>query len=62
MLDIEVVECTNTERATEVFYRDGFVALSGVLTAEQLVFAQEGARRVVQREPDPAGARAVLMT
>ncbi len=50
MLDIEIVDCANTERATQIFYRDGFVALSGVFSAEQLIFAQEGARRVVQEQ------------
>jgi ectoine hydroxylase-related dioxygenase (phytanoyl-CoA dioxygenase family) len=50
MLEVEVVPSANVERATEVFFRDGFVALSGVLSDEQLHFAQEGARRVVAEQ------------
>ncbi len=50
MLEVEVVPCVRIERAVEVFFRDGFVALSGLLTDEQLSFAQEGARRIVAEQ------------
>ena len=50
MLETEVVPHSNIERAVQVFNRDGFVALSGVLTDDQLKFAQEGARRVVAEQ------------
>ena len=50
MLDIEVVPCSDVERAVTLFHRDGFVALCGALTEEQLAFAQEGARRVVAEQ------------
>jgi hypothetical protein len=50
VLDIELVPCANVERATEIFLRDGFVAVEGVLAPEQLVYAQEGARRVVEEQ------------
>ena len=50
MLDLELVPCAEVERATEIFFRDGFVAVEGVLTVEQLAFAQEGARRVVEQQ------------
>lgn len=50
MLDVEIVPCVDVERAVEVFRRDGFVALSGTLTDEQLALAQAGAERVVQEQ------------
>ena len=50
MLETEPVPCTDPGRAREVFLRDGFVALSGALTGDQLAFAQEGARRVVEEQ------------
>ena len=52
MLDIEIVEYTNINRATQLFFRDGFVALSGVLNTQQLCFAQAGANRVVAEQKD----------
>ena len=50
MLDIELVPCADVQRAMEIFNRDGFVALEGVLSAEQLAYAQGGARRVVTEQ------------
>ncbi len=50
MLDIEVVPCSEVNRAVEIFNRDGFVALSGTLNEEQLAYAQEGARRVLDEQ------------
>ncbi len=50
MLDIELVPCADVQRAMEIFNRDGFVALEGVLSAEQLAHAQGGARRVVTEQ------------
>lgn len=50
MLDTQLVPCTDPARAREVFLRDGFVALSGALTDEELAYAQEGARRVVAEQ------------
>jgi hypothetical protein len=50
MLDVEIVECSNIQRATQIFFRDGFVALSHSLTDQQLAFAQAGADRVVAEQ------------
>ena len=50
MLDIELVPAENISRAAEIFFRDGFVALTGVLSDDQLAYAQEGARRVVAEQ------------
>ena len=52
MLDIEIVEHINIDRATQLFFRDGFVALSGTLNNQQLCFAQAGANRVVAEQKD----------
>jgi hypothetical protein len=50
MLDIEIIPCTDIDRATAVFHRDGFAAVSGTLTPDQLAFAQAGARRVIAEQ------------
>ena len=50
MLDIKPVSATNPEKAAEVFFRDGFVALKDVLSPDQLAYAQEGAHRVVDEQ------------
>ncbi len=47
MLDIDLIPSSDPKRAAEVFFRDGFVALTDVLSPEQLAYAQEGADRVV---------------
>lgn len=38
---------SDTEKAAEVFHRDGFVCIGEALTPEQLAFAQAGAQRVI---------------
>ena len=50
MLDIDLIPCAEADRAAAVFHRDGFVAVSGTLTAAQLAFAQAGARRVIAEQ------------
>lgn len=50
MLDIDIVPCTEVDRAATIFHRDGFVAVIGALTEEQLAFAQAGARRVIAEQ------------
>ena len=52
MLDIEPISASRPQRAAEVFFRDGFVALTDVLSSDQLSYAQEGARRVVAQQMD----------
>jgi len=50
MLDIEIVPCTDIDRAVSIFHRDGFVAVSDALTERQLAQAQKGARRVIAEQ------------
>ena len=44
---LEVVAAEDVERARDIFYRDGFVAVKGLLTHQQLSFIQEGCDRVI---------------
>ncbi len=50
MLDVELVQPGETERATQIFYRDGFVAIADALTREQLEILRAGADRVVAEQ------------
>ncbi len=54
----EVVECSDVERAAEVFHRDGFVALADALLPEQLEALRRGAEEVTADllAADPDGA------
>jgi len=59
MLDVELFAATDTERAAEVFHRDGFVVIKDALNAEQLATARRGADRVIAEQMaavDPAKA------
>ena len=40
MLDVELLDYTQVERAASIFHRDGFVAIQNALTPQQLAFAQ----------------------
>ncbi len=50
MLDIELVDSTQVDRATTLFHQDGFVAVGDALTAEQLAFAKQGADRIIAEQ------------
>lgn len=50
MLDVQLISSSDPKRASEVFFRNGFVALTDVLTPEQLAYAQESADRVVAEQ------------
>ncbi|MBA2481930.1 MAG: phytanoyl-CoA dioxygenase family protein [Planctomycetes bacterium] len=50
MLDVPIIDHHDIDAATAAFHRDGFVAVSGSLTADQLGFAQRGAARVIAEE------------
>ncbi len=50
MLAVDIIDSTNVEKAAEAFHRDGFVPVSGALSAEQLTYAQQGAERVIQEQ------------
>jgi hypothetical protein len=57
MLQIELLEPTATERAANIFHRDGFVAIKNALTPEQLEFAQQGANRVIAEQVETIGLK-----
>lgn len=50
MLQVELLDYTDVERAAKIFHRDGFVAISGALTPAQLQRAQAGAQRVIDEQ------------
>ena len=50
MLHTELVSPADPQRAAAVFQRDGFVALVDALSAAELDFARQGARRVAQEQ------------
>ncbi|MDA0747771.1 MAG: phytanoyl-CoA dioxygenase family protein [bacterium] len=50
MLEIEIVEAEEVEKAEAIFRQDGFVVVRDALSPEQLAFAQEGAARVIQEQ------------
>lgn len=52
MLQIELLSTGETEKAARIFHRDGFVAVKGALTTEQLAFAQAGAQRVITQQTE----------
>jgi hypothetical protein len=52
MLDIDLLEVTEVDRAAKIFHRDGFVAIKNALTPDQLAFARAGAARVIKEQTD----------
>ena len=50
MLDVEILDSSEVERAAAVFHRDGFVPIRDALNPEELAFAQSGAARVIARQ------------
>ena len=44
---LELLEADNTERAAELFHRDGFVVVGGVLNDEQIDYLKKGCDEVV---------------
>ena len=50
MLDVEILDRSEVERAAAVFHRDGFVPIGDALDPEELAFAQSGAARVIARQ------------
>ena len=61
MLEVEMLEPEEVERAAKIFLRDGFVAVKNVLVGEQLRRTQEAANRVigeiVDADPERIGNR-----
>jgi ectoine hydroxylase-related dioxygenase (phytanoyl-CoA dioxygenase family) len=55
MLQIELLESSDVERAATIFHRDGFVAIRDALSAEQLKIAQAGANRVIAEQVEKIG-------
>jgi hypothetical protein len=52
MLDIDLLNANEVDRAASIFHRDGFVAIKDALTPEQLEFARAGAARVIKQQTD----------
>jgi ectoine hydroxylase-related dioxygenase (phytanoyl-CoA dioxygenase family) len=46
----ELVGREETDKASQVFHRDGFVAVADALSAEQLALARQGAARVIAEQ------------
>ena len=50
MLNAEILEHTQVEKAATIFHRDGFVLIKDALTPAQLQFAQSGSKREITRQ------------
>lgn len=50
MLDAELADPAQPQRAAALFHQHGFVALKQALTPQQLAFARQGAQRVVAEQ------------
>ena len=50
MLDVEIIDSSQVERAAANFHRDGFVPVGDALDPEQLAFARSGASRVIAQQ------------
>ena len=50
MLDVEILDPSEVERAAAIFHRDGFVPIGDALDPEQLASAQSGAARVMAQQ------------
>ena len=50
MLDVEIIDPTEVERAAAIFHRDGFVPIKDALNPDQLTYAQSGAARVIAQQ------------
>ncbi|MCX5662465.1 MAG: phytanoyl-CoA dioxygenase family protein [Planctomycetota bacterium] len=49
-LRVDILTPDQVDKAAAIFHRDGFVCVSGLLTPEQLAFAQKGAQRVIEEQ------------
>lgn len=52
MLDVEIVEPSEVEKAVRIFHRDGLVVMRDALTARQLAYARSGADRVIMQQTE----------
>ncbi len=50
MLDVELVQPNDTERAARIYHRDGFVAIADALTPRQLEILRTGTDRIVAEQ------------
>ena len=50
MLDLELVEPSEIDRAAAVFHRDGLAVVTDALTDEEFAFLKDGAHRVVAEQ------------
>ena len=52
MLDVEIVEPSEVEKAVRTFHRDGLVVMRDALTAQQLAYARSGADRMIMQQTE----------
>ena len=61
MLDIEILESHETDRAAKIFLRDGFVAVKNVLKGDQFKRTKKASEKVIQeiidKDPERIGNR-----
>jgi ectoine hydroxylase-related dioxygenase (phytanoyl-CoA dioxygenase family) len=50
VLDIEIIDAKDTDTATRIFHRDGFVAVKNALSAQQFETIRTGAARVIAEQ------------
>ncbi len=55
MLDVEILEPGEVEKAATVFHRDGFVCVKNPLNEEQFALNKAGAERVMQEQENECG-------
>ena len=52
MLDIDILNPSEIDRATNIFHRDGFVAVKDTMTPEQFALLKVGCDRIIQKQTD----------
>ena len=52
MLNVEIYDCKDVETIVRTVHRDGFAAVSGLLTSKQFEILERGANRVIKEQTD----------
>ncbi len=52
MLNIEIYNCKEVEKIAHIVHRDGFAAVSGLLTQKQFEIIERGANRIIKEQMD----------
>lgn len=55
MLNVEILESTEVERAANIFHRDGFVCIANPLTEGQFALIKSAAEQVMREQEDAVG-------